>query len=752
MSSAIVEPVPNGPAIKPPTAPMAAVGAGSTDLSLFVEPLGDGRARMDFAVDGITCAACMPVIEQGLARVPGIESARVNLTHRRLTVAWREDTTTPQRIVERLAALGFRAFPFDPRAVEGEEAREARFLLQCLGVAGFAMMNIMLLSVSVWSGNVSDITPEQRDFFHWLSALIAVPAVAYAGRPFFRSARMALAARQLNMDVPISLGVLLAVGMSLVETWNHATHAYFDSAVMLLFFLLTGRYFEQLMRRKTRAVAANIAALKAETALKILPDGSLRQVPIAAVAARDMVLVRPGERVSVDGLIIEGHSSLDQSLVTGETLPQAVAPGDSVYAGTLNTSGTLKVEVKAAARGTLLDEVSQLLETALESRSSYRRLADRAAAFYSPVVHLTALATLAGWIMAGLAWQPALIIAITVLIITCPCALGLAIPAVQVVASGALFKANVLLQSGDALERLAQVDTIVFDKTGTLTLPEPALDAPSGIPVEVLAVAGRLALSSHHPLARAVAATFPDARPLSDAVEEPGRGVRALVAGVEVRLGSLVFCDAETAGAAVAARHPDASLIAFRHGDERHVFAVRQVLRPDAVAVVRALRSAGLDIAILSGDRAEAVSTVAAELGIASATGGLKPADKMARLDALKAEGRRVLMVGDGLNDAPALARAHVSISPITAVHLTQAAADAVFLGDRLAPVAHALAVSRTAVRLMKENLWIAVVYNAIAVPIAIAGLVTPLIAALAMSGSSIIVTANALRARRGRL
>lgn len=724
----------------------------ATDLSLFIEPLGDGRARMDFAVDGITCAACMPVIEQGLKREPGIEEARVNLTNRRLTVHWREADTTPQRIVQRLAALGFRAFPFDPKAVEGEEVREARFLLQCLGVAGFAMMNIMLLSVSVWSGNISDITQEQRDFFHWVSALIAVPAVAYAGRPFFRSARMAIAARQLNMDVPISLGVLLAVGMSLVETAHHGTHAYFDSAVMLLFFLLAGRYFEQLMRRKTRAVAGNIAALKAETAVKLMPDGALRQVPIAAVAAGDRVLVRPGERVSVDGLVLDGRSSLDQSLVTGETLPQEVAAGDAVYAGTLNLVGPLTIEVRAAAKGTLLDEVTRLLETALEARSNYRRLADRAAALYSPVVHLTAILTLTGWILAGLAWQPALIIAITVLIITCPCALGLAIPAVQVVASGALFKANVLLQSGDALERLAEADTIVFDKTGTLTLPDLAADVAEDMPAADLALAASLAAASHHPLARALVAAVPDASPVTDAREEAGRGVLALVDGIEARLGSLAFCDAEAEGAAVAARHPDASLIAFRHGDTCHVFAIRQQLRPDAEAVVAALSRAGLQLEILSGDRPEAVAPVAAALGIPVARGGLKPADKIERLDALKAAGRKVLMVGDGLNDAPALARAHVSMSPITAVHLTQAAADAVFLGDRLAPVAHAVAVSRTALLLMKQNLWLAVVYNAIAVPIAIAGWVTPLIAALAMSGSSVIVTANALRARQGRL
>lgn len=740
-------------AVDPPAAvSVAPATPEATDLSLFVEPLGEGRARMDFAVDGITCAACMPVIEQGLKREPGIDEARVNLTNRRLTVHWREAETTPQRIVQRLSALGFRAFPFDPKAVEGEEVREARFLLQCLGVAGFAMMNIMLLSVSVWSGNISDITQEQRDFFHWVSALIAVPAVAYAGRPFFRSARMAIAARQLNMDVPISLGVLLAVGMSLVETAHHGTHAYFDSAVMLLFFLLAGRYFEQLMRRKTRAVAGNIAALKAETAVKLLPDGALRQVPIAAVVAGDRVLVRPGERVSVDGLVLDGRSSLDQSLVTGETLPQEVAAGDTVYAGTLNLVGPLTIEVRAAAKGTLLDEVTRLLETALEARSNYRRLADRAAALYSPVVHLTAILTLTGWILAGLAWQPALIIAITVLIITCPCALGLAIPAVQVVASGALFKANVLLQSGDALERLAEADTIVFDKTGTLTLPDLAADVAEDMPAGDLALAASLAAASHHPLARALVAAVPDAPPVTDAREEAGRGVLALVDGIEARLGSLAFCDAEAEGAAVAARHPDASLIAFRHGETCHVFAIRQQLRPDAEAVVAALSRAGLQLEILSGDRPEAVAPVAAALGIPVARGGLKPADKIERLDALKAAGRKVLMVGDGLNDAPALARAHVSMSPITAVHLTQAAADAVFLGDRLAPVAHAVAVSRTALVLMKQNLWLAVVYNAIAVPIAIAGWVTPLIAALAMSGSSVIVTANALRARQGRL
>ncbi|WP_439575681.1 heavy metal translocating P-type ATPase [Phreatobacter sp.] len=734
-------------------APVAGPPAdGVTDLGLFVQPLDEETCRIDLAVDGITCAACMPIIERGLAAEPGIAGARVNLTNRRVTVDWRTGETGPQAIVDRLARLGFRAYPFDPKLAESAEAREAAFLLKCLGVAGFAMMNIMLLSVSVWSGNVTDITPEQRDFFHWLSALIAVPAVAYAGRPFFRSAWHALAARELNMDVPISLGVLLAVGMSLAETWRSATHAYFDSAVMLLFFLLIGRYLEQLMRRKTRAVATNIAALKAEMALKRLDDGTLRQVPIAAIAAGDTVLVRPGERISVDGTVIEGQSTIDQSLVTGETLPAAAGPGSAVYAGTLNTSGTLVLKVSAAARGTLLDEVSRLIETAVESRTAYRQLADRAARLYSPFVHVTALATFAGWLLVGAEWQHALIVAITVLIITCPCALGLAIPAVQVVASGALFRANVLLQSGDALERLAEADTIVFDKTGTLTLPEPALADAGTIEPELLAVAGRLAAASHHPLAMALArAAGADAAPV-EAKEEPGRGVTAVIDGARARLGSAAFCGAEAEAQAVAARHPDASILCLGWGERRQAFAIRQALRPDARDIVETLGRAGYRIEILSGDRPAAVATVAAALGIAAFAGGLKPADKIARLEALKAAGRKVLMVGDGLNDAPALAAAHVSISPITAVHLAQAAADAIFLGDRLAPVAQALALSRKARRLMTGNLWLAVIYNALAVPIAVAGWVTPLIAALAMSGSSVIVTANALRARTGRL
>jgi Cu2+-exporting ATPase len=718
------------------------------DLTHFVERTEDGHARLNLAVEGMTCAACMFEIEGGLGALPNVTRARANLTSGRVAIEWQDDGVDPAAVVGRLAALGYKAYPFDPRRMESEEQQEAKFLLRCLGVAAFAAMNVMLLSVSVWSGNVSDITPEQRDFFHWLSALIALPAVAYAGQPFFRSATRAVLAGRLNMDVPITLGVLLALALSVFETLHHAEHAYFDSAVMLLAFLLAGRWLDQNMRRRTRAVAANLAALKAETAVKFVGDGEISEVPVAAIRPGDLVLVRPGERIAVDGEVEDGRSEIDQSLVTGETAHVTAERGTLVYAGTLNVNGTLRVRVGAADRGTLLDEVTRLLDHAVEARSHYVRLAERAARLYAPVVHLTAIVTMLGWVALGATWHDAVVTAIAVLIITCPCALGLAIPAVQVVASGALFRAGVLLASGDAIERLAGVDTVVFDKTGTLTLPQPELVDAGRIAPETLALAGRLALASRHPLAAAIARAAGATAPLDGASEEPGQGVSAFVDGDEVRLGRPSWCGAEQEAARVAAADPEASVIAFRHGTLTAVLAVRQRLREDATAVLAGLKARGLAVELLSGDREAAVGHVARQLGVTEVRSAATPADKIAHIEALRAAGRKVLMVGDGINDAPALAAADVSLSPVTAAHLTQSASDAVFLGDRLQPVAAALDITRRARRIMTENLWLAVVYNAIAVPLAIAGLATPLVAAVAMSGSSMLVILNALRAK----
>jgi Cu2+-exporting ATPase len=720
------------------------------DFSALARRNADGTASMELAVEGLACGGCIGRIENAVKRLPGIVDARLNFTNRRLTVVWQDGGRVPEAAVATLEQMGYRAHPFERSAAEDQETQTGRFLLRCMAVAGFAAMNIMLLSVSVWSGNVTDITPETRDLFHWLSALIALPAAAYAGRPFFASAWRAMRAGQVNMDVPISLGVTLALGLSLFETVTHARHAYFDSAVMLLFFLLCGRYLDHAMRRRTRAIAGNLAALKSNTAFRLLDNGELVEVPAAALRVGDRILVRPGERVPADGVVVGGASDIDEGIVTGETTPRKVAANARIYAGSLNLGGTVTLRVTAAGEDTLIDDIERLLEKAVKAKSRYVALADRAARAYAPVVHATAALTFAGWMLMGASVHDSILIAISVLIITCPCALALAIPAVQVVSAGTLFRGGVFLNSGDAIERLAEADTVIFDKTGTLTLPEPRIVNVVEVDRNALAAASRLALSSRHPLAMALARHAAGHKPCEGAIEEPGLGVRALVDGAEMRLGSAAFCViAETSASHGDA--PGASVIYFRHGDRVAAFVVNQSLRPDAAAAVSALRRMGLRLAILSGDRAAAVAPIAGALGIADWQGGLKPADKISALAALKREGRRVLMVGDGINDAPALAAAHVSIAPMSAPDLSQAQADAVFLGERLHPVVETIATARQARRLMMENLWFAAVYNAVAVPIAVLGLVTPLIAAAAMSGSSIVVTLNALRLRLER-
>jgi Cu2+-exporting ATPase len=716
------------------------------DYSAFVETL-NGSSRVELAVEGVRCASCMNAIEKGVGALAGVTRARLNFSDRRLAVAWHGNDIDLGTILREIEALGFKAYPFDPHRPDDVEARETKRLIRALAVAGFASMNVMLMAVSVWAGNVSDITPETRDFFHWLQAVITLPAAAYAGRPFYESAIRGLRGGRLNMDFPITLGVVLTLVMSVVETAAGAEHAYFDGAIMLLFFLLIGRVLDQAMRRRTRTLAENLSTLRSETAAKIADDGMIRDVPLTAIEPGDRVLVRPGERVAVDGIIETGASELDQSLVTGETRLAAAGPGERVYAGGLNATGALTVRVTAAAAGTVLQDVERLMARALESKSRALLLADRATRLYVPLVHAAAALTLFGWVVAGAGWHAAVLNAVAVLIITCPCALGLAIPAVQVVAAGGLFREGVLLNSGDALERLASVDTVVFDKTGTLTLPEPAL-AGSYDP-ETLGWAARLALSSRHPMASALAGVVKTREPFPAAQEAAGLGVKAVVDGVELRLGSPRFCGAEGEAAAALAADPEASVICCRRGNAAPTaFRVRQALRADAAQTIAALRQGGYRIVMLSGDRASAVACVAATLGIMEWQSDLTPQDKIGCIEGLKQKGCRVLMVGDGINDAPALAAADVSLSPVTAAHISQAAADALFMGARLAPVTAALAIGAKARRLMVQNLWFSAGYNLAAVPLAAAGFLTPLIAALAMSGSSVVVTLNALRAR----
>jgi len=730
-------------AVDPAARPLRPEDEAVHDYSAHVSVDDNGEASLHLMVEGIHCAACIWLIEALLSKQTGVTWARVNMTTRRLVVRWDPNQADVAALLDPVLKVGYRLVPYDPAKLGRETEKHEKDLLKAMAVAGFAASNVMLLSVSVWAGHFSYMGQHTRDLMHWISALIVLPAVLYCIRPFARSAFAALRSGRTNMDVPITLGVTLATAMSLAETMRSGEWAYFDSAITLLFFLLIGRYLDSRARGRARSAAEHLLALDAVAVTVLEDDGTQRMLPPTKVAAGACVLVATGERIGVDGMVIDGVSDIDTSLISGESVPNAVSPGARVFAGTINLSAPLRLKVDAVGERTLLAEIVRMMEVAEQGRAKYVALADRVARWYAPVVHVAALGTFLGWTLGmGAPWQQALLNAVAVLIITCPCALALAVPVVQVIASGRLLRQGILLKSATALERFADVDTVVFDKTGTLTLGKAELLRDGAWSQEQLELAASLAAASRHPLARALAAAAPGAKLAEDVREEPGRG---MVAGT-IRLGSRAWMgiaeDEDAQGPELWLEQEGRPPVRFAFADEP---------RGDAAAIVAALKRRGLAVELLSGDREATVRDIAGRLGIETWHARRTPADKVARLEQLKAEGRKVLMVGDGLNDAPALAAAHVSVSPSSAVDVSQTAADVVFQGTRLAPVLETLSVAVTSRKLVRQNFGLALGYNVFTVPLAVAGFVTPLIAAIAMSTSSLVVIGNALRLSRGR-
>jgi Cu2+-exporting ATPase len=697
--------------------------------------------RIDLSLPAIHCAACIAAVEGALGRLPGVLSARVNLTERRVRIDMAGPDDATDRMIAALARAGYEAWPLDSaRLGNAADADADRALLARLGVAGFAMMNVMLLSVAVWSGAEG----ATRDLLHWVSALIALPAVAFAGQPFFRSAWAALSARRMNMDVPISLAMILASGSSLSETIQGGEHAYFDAAISLTFFLLAGRYLDFRTRAAARSAAAQLAALEVDRATRIDPDGSRHVVDAAVLLPGDRVAVATGMRVPADGRLDGDAAEIDASLLTGETLPRALVRGDDLHAGMVNAGPPLVMAVTATGEGMLLRRIARMVEAATVAKGRYVTLADRAARAYSPVVHLVALSAFAFWIWTTGDARHALNVAISTLIITCPCALGLAVPAVLTAASGRLFRMGVLLKDGAALERLAVADRVVFDKTGTLTRGRPVLTGADAVAPGTLALAAGLAQHSAHPLSQAIVAAAKArgiaALRVTDVTERAGIGLAGRHAGRTVALGRPGAPASAAGGPQVWLTYGDAAPVVLEFADD---------LRPEAAATVDALARAGLAPALLSGDTGGAVAVIAEATGIGMALAGLRPEDKVAWLTEARAAGHRVLMVGDGLNDAGALAAADVSVALASGVDATRAAADMILTGDDLGALPRALAVARAARARMIGNFAIAFAYNILAVPMAVAGHVTPLAAAIAMSTSSILVSLNALRLPR---
>lgn len=717
----------------------------TTDYACYAKTDDRGEYSIYLQVEGMRCASCAWRIESTLNGMEGV-SARINFSTERLKINWQGEAGRANELAKTVEGLGFHVAPFDIVQKNTQDREEQKFLFRCLAVSGFAAGNLMIFSLALWFSTDGAMQPSTRDMMHWVMALIALPTVIYAGRPFFYSAWGVLKQGHTNMDVPISLAIVLASVMSVHETIRHGEYVYFDASVMLIFFLLIGRWLDIKARGRAGEAAAGLLAMLEGTAT-IVQDGKLQSIVIRDITPGMRLQVASGEKIAADGAIIQGISEVDTSLVTGETLPRAVKEGDKVYAGMVNLSAPVQVQVSAASDQSLLADIVALMEKAEQGQAQYVRLADRVAALYTPVVHMLALATFIGWwwLMAA-PWQEALLAATAVLIITCPCALGLAVPVVQVLASSRLFKKGMLLKSGNALEKLADIDTVVFDKTGTLTLGQPRLTNVSTIDSSALQLAASMAAQSRHPLAIAAAAAWEGDTLALEVTEVPAHGLEAAYNGHTVRLGKRDWCGNADAPAD---DRLEMWLNDGAHPPVRLTFA--DTLREDAAATVSALQRDGFRMLLLSGDRTAVAEAIAAEVGIGEARGGLSPVDKAEMIEAMLKSGQRVLMVGDGLNDAPALASASVSMSPSSAVDITQNAADIIFRGDSLAPVLTAIRTATQAQTLVKQNFGLSLAYNALAVPLAILGHVTPLIAAIAMSASSLLVIGNSFRLGRGR-
>ena len=582
----------------------------SAGFEALAQDKGQGNYELSVLVGGVHCAVCIQKIESSLMALPEVQSARLNFSTRRLAIEWEGEPDAANNFVRVIKDLGYTVTPYDVRAEEQDAKTEERFLLLCLGVAGFALGNIMLLSVGVWSASSDTMGVATRDLMHWISACIALPTILFSGRPFFRSAFKALKAGQTNMDVPISLALILATAMSLFETFNHGAHIYFDSAVMLMFFLLIGRYLDFRARKNARSTASDLLSTLSGFAT-VIEGNTLRRVPIRDVREGMVLKVTAGEKFPVDGNVLTGDSEVDTSLVTGETLPKQVTADTKVYAGTLNLNAPLTVRVTKAAEDSLLADIVRLMEKAAQGQAKYVRLADRAARLYTPVIHsLAALAFLGWWGLGGASWQEALIISITVLIITCPCALGLAVPVVQVLASGRLMKKNILVKSGDALERLAGIDALMLDKTGTLTLGQLDLDgAQKEYDRSMLQLAASLAVHSAHPLSRALLKAYKGkVLDIENIVEHLGLGLEGMYNGQKIRLGRRSWCGNENAPLS------GKTELWFERGGERIAFYFKDPLREDAPAIIEKFKSLGLKPYLVSGDREDVTRQIDREI------------------------------------------------------------------------------------------------------------------------------------------
>ena len=722
----------------------------------FVRAEGEHIREAALILEGIVCAACVWLNERHVNRLPGVLEFRVNYSTHRARLRWDERQIKLSDILAAIAAIGYIAHPFDPNRQEALQKRERAVALRRLAVAGLGSMQVMMLAVGLYVGDFQGMENWIREFLRWVCLILAVPVVTYSAQSFYSGAWRDLRRRQPGMDVPVSLAILAAFIASVWHTWKGGGEVYYDSVTMFVFFLLTGRFLEMAARHRAAQISEALVRMLPATATRLSAAGEEEIIAIAELAPGDRVLVRPGETIPADGCIIEGASSVDESLLTGESLPLPRQLGEALIGGAVNIESPLVMRVEKVGTDTVLSAISRLLDRAQSEKPRLALLADRIAGWFVAALLAVAAVVLAAW------WSlsdfgTAFRVTLSVLVVTCPCALSLATPTAIVAATGALTRLGLLTTRGHTLETLARTTHIIFDKTGTLTFGRPqvaAVEMVDGLEARrALALAAALERGSEHPVGRALAEAAGESVPVATAVRNtPGSGIEGWIEGRRYRVGRLEFV-AELSGAVVSERDDfDAASTWVVLGDETGLlawFQLTDTLRPGAAAAVQALQARGLTVELLSGDRPDAVAHIAREAGIAMATGGLSPQDKLDRLRELQRQGAVVAMVGDGVNDAPVLAAAQVSLAMGSGTQLAHATADMILLSEKLEHLVGGVDMARRTLAIMRENFAWAIGYNLLALPLAAGGWLTPWMSAIGMSCSSLLVVVNALRLRR---
>ncbi|MGD9599999.1 MAG: heavy metal translocating P-type ATPase [Steroidobacteraceae bacterium] len=716
-----------------------------------VRDLGEGRREVILLVEGLRCAACVWLIESAVGALPGVADVQVNAAARRARVTWREGEGSLAQILTTLARAGYGALPLDAAALGDTRRREHRAALKRLIVAGFGSMQAMMYASGLYFGAFDGIDPTTRDLLRWIGLLVATPVVFYAAQPFFSGALRTLRARRLGVDVPVAIAIALIYGASLVETLRGGAEVYFDSVSMFVFFLLTGRYLEMRARHRAGDLTDALARLTPTFADRRREDGTLERVGAIELAVGDRVHVAAGERVPADGALESARCRVDESLVTGESASVTKLRGDALIAGSVLIEGPAELRIERVGAATTLAGIVALVSRAATSRPRLAAAGERAAAgFVARILTLAAL-TAVGWSLVDP--SRAFTATLAVLVVSCPCAFALAVPVAITRALAVLARHGVLVVRPDAIEGLAQATHVIFDKTGTLTEPSLAVEHIEtwlGADRETaLRLAAALARGSRHPAAQAIAARIGADTALPAAAQlhaEPGGGLEGQVEGRTLRLGRADFA---LRRASIPPGFADAVVLADEAGAIA-AFHLSERLRVDARAAVDALTADGLVPEIVSGDSATKVAAAATRLGITRWHARQRPADKLARLAALRAEGARVIVVGDGINDAPVLAGADVSVALANGAELAQATSDIALAGERLGALAEARAIARHALAIVRQNQRWAMIYNLSVVPLGALGFVPPWLAAIGMSTSSLLVVLNALRIGRG--